>query len=106
MKKSYNIPFKKIIENYTRVIQFGELIGCRHLQINIHYKALYERLRANGKSGKLALIAVCNKLLKLNKYLPWLKTILYINQIWFFTQFMLVVYSYFENSDISVCPVW
>jgi len=28
MKKSYNIPFKKIIENYTRVIQFGELIGC------------------------------------------------------------------------------
>jgi len=27
-------------------------------------KALYERLRANGKTGKQALIAVCNKLLK------------------------------------------
>jgi len=27
-------------------------------------KALYERLRAKGKNGKLALIAVCNKLLK------------------------------------------
>ena len=31
---------------------------------NIACKALYERLRAKGKSGKLALIAVCNKLLK------------------------------------------
>jgi len=27
-------------------------------------KALYDRLRANGKTGKQALIAVCNKLLK------------------------------------------
>lgn len=31
---------------------------------NVACKALYERLRAKGKSGKLALIAVCNKLLK------------------------------------------
>lgn len=27
-------------------------------------RALYDRLVANGKNGKLALIAVCNKLLK------------------------------------------
>ena len=31
---------------------------------NIACKALYERLIAKGKSGKLALIAVCNKLLR------------------------------------------
>lgn len=31
---------------------------------NAACKALYERLTAQGKSGKLALIAVCNKLLK------------------------------------------
>jgi transposase len=31
---------------------------------NVACKALYERLRANGKTGKQALIAVCNKLLK------------------------------------------
>ena len=34
------------------------------IKTNTACKALYERLRANGKSGKLALIAVCNKLLK------------------------------------------
>jgi hypothetical protein len=31
---------------------------------NATCKALYERLVAKGKNGKLALIAVCNKLLK------------------------------------------
>jgi transposase len=31
---------------------------------NAACKILYERLRANGKTGKQALIAVCNKLLK------------------------------------------
>jgi len=34
------------------------------MKTNTACKALYERLRAKGKSGKLALIAVCNKLLK------------------------------------------
>lgn len=34
------------------------------MKTNSACKALYERLRANGKTGKQALIAVCNKLLK------------------------------------------
>ena len=34
------------------------------IKTNTACKSLYERLRSNGKSGKLALIAVCNKLLK------------------------------------------
>ena len=34
------------------------------MKTNPACKALYERLRANGKTGKQALIAVCNKLLK------------------------------------------
>lgn len=34
------------------------------IKTNLACKALYERLRANGKTGKQALIAVCNKLLK------------------------------------------
>ena len=34
------------------------------IKTNPTCKALYERLRANGKTGKQALIAVCNKLLK------------------------------------------
>ena len=34
------------------------------MKTNVACKALYERLRANGKTGKQALIAVCNKLLK------------------------------------------
>jgi transposase len=34
------------------------------MKTNTACKALYERLRANGKTGKQALIAVCNKLLK------------------------------------------
>jgi len=34
------------------------------IKTNVACKALYERLRANGKTGKQALIAVCNKLLK------------------------------------------
>jgi transposase len=34
------------------------------MKTNAACKALYERLRSNGKTGKQALIAVCNKLLK------------------------------------------
>jgi transposase len=34
------------------------------MKTNIACKNLYDRLRANGKTGKQALIAVCNKLLK------------------------------------------
>lgn len=34
------------------------------IKTNAACKVLYERLRANGKTGKQALIAVCNKLLK------------------------------------------
>ncbi len=34
------------------------------MKTNTACKTLYERLRANGKTGKQALIAVCNKLLK------------------------------------------
>jgi transposase len=34
------------------------------IKTNHECKALYELLRGKGKSGKLALIAVCNKLLK------------------------------------------
>jgi transposase len=35
--------------------------ACKH---NKAYKAIYDRIVAKGKSKKLALIAVCNKLLK------------------------------------------
>ncbi len=34
------------------------------MKTNVACKALYERLKASGKTGKQALIAVCNKLLK------------------------------------------
>ena len=34
------------------------------MKTNVACKAIYERLRAKGKTGKQALIAVCNKLLK------------------------------------------
>jgi hypothetical protein len=34
------------------------------MKTNAACKALYERLKAKGKTGKQALIAVCNKLLK------------------------------------------
>lgn len=34
------------------------------IKTNVACKALYERLRARGKTGKQGLIAVCNKLLK------------------------------------------
>jgi transposase len=34
------------------------------MKINTACKALYDSLRANGKTGKQALIAVCNKLWK------------------------------------------
>ncbi len=34
------------------------------MKTNVACKALYERLKAKGKTGKQGLIAVCNKLLK------------------------------------------
>ncbi len=34
------------------------------IKTNTACKALYQRLRAKGKTGKQGLIAVCNKLLK------------------------------------------
>lgn len=43
------------------VLYMCALSAIRH---NVACKALYERLKAKGKNGKLALIAVCNKLLK------------------------------------------
>jgi len=44
----------------------GKLFRCSFSakKSNAACKALYDRLVANGKNGKLALIAVCNKLLK------------------------------------------
>ncbi len=40
------------------------LCAMNAIRNNIACKALYKRLREKGKSGKLALIAVCNKVLK------------------------------------------
>jgi hypothetical protein len=34
------------------------------IKSNVVCKVFYERLRANGKTGKQALIALCNKLMK------------------------------------------
>ncbi|MGI4740528.1 MAG: hypothetical protein ACRYG7_35600 [Janthinobacterium lividum] len=44
----------------------GKLSMCSFaaIKFNAPCKALYDRLVAKGKNGKLALIAVCNKLLK------------------------------------------
>jgi transposase len=44
----------------------GKLFVCSFSakRSNAACKALYERLVAKGKNGKVALIAVCNKLLK------------------------------------------
>ena len=44
----------------------GKLFMCSFAakKCNTTCKALYERLVAKGKNGKVALIAVCNKLLK------------------------------------------
>ena len=39
-------------------------ISMNAMKTNPACKALYERLRANGKTGKQGLIAMCNKLLK------------------------------------------
>jgi hypothetical protein len=44
--------------------QRHKLCAMNAIKTNVACKALYERLRANGKTGKQALIAVCNKLLK------------------------------------------
>jgi len=44
----------------------GKLFMCSFAarKFNAACKALYDRLIAKGKNGKVALIAVCNKLLK------------------------------------------
>ncbi len=60
------------IRGKTRISKKGNPLVRNHLflcsftacQYNPQCKALYERLVAKGKSKKLALIAVCNKLLK------------------------------------------
>jgi len=48
----------KMLRNHLFMCSFT---ACAH---NPQCKALYERLVAKGKSKKLALIAVCNKLIK------------------------------------------
>jgi hypothetical protein len=57
--------------------------GKDAIKTNPACKALYECLRANGKTGKQALIAVCNKFLK-QVFVPiaiGIKMILCINPI-------------------------
>ncbi len=49
------------------------------IKTNPACKALYERLRAKGKTGKQGLIAVCNKLLK--QVFAVVKNNSFINQI-------------------------
>ena len=65
-------------------------------QSNAACKALYERLVAKGKNGKVALIAVCNKLLKqafaiVKSGIPYRPDFATISawKPWFLTQFML-----------------
>ena len=62
---------------------------------NAACKALYERLVAKGKNGKVALIAVCNKLLKqafaiVKSSIPYRPDFATINpeKAWLLTQFM------------------
>jgi transposase len=60
------------IHDKVRITKMGEAILRDKLfvcsfsakKLNTACKALYERLVARGKNGKVALIAVCNKLLK------------------------------------------
>lgn len=44
--------------------QLRDVLYMCAIKTNVACKALYERLRAKGKTGKQGLIAVCNKLLK------------------------------------------
>jgi transposase len=53
--------YKKCGKNLRDVLY---MCSMNAMKTNPACKALYERLRANGKTGKQALIAVCNKLLK------------------------------------------
>jgi transposase len=60
------------VRGKTRITRMGGGLIRRKLfmcsfsakKVNAACKALYDRLVAKGKNGKLALIAVCNKLLK------------------------------------------
>ena len=53
--------YKRGGKNLRDVLYMCSMNAMRN---NVACKALYARLRINGKTGKQALIAVCNKLLK------------------------------------------
>ena len=53
-----------IIDAFVEKLDVIKLGSMNAIKTNAACKALYERLRANGKTGKQGLIAVCNKLLK------------------------------------------
>jgi hypothetical protein len=53
--------YKRGGKNFRDVLY---MCSMNAMKTNTACKALYERLRTNGKTGKQALIAVCNKLLK------------------------------------------
>ena len=50
-----------VVKIYASVLY---MCSMNAVKTNAACKALYERLRAKGKTGKQGLIAVCNKLLK------------------------------------------
>ena len=55
-------PAKYRYGDASRIVGFKKFfIACKY---NKACKAIYDRIVAKGKSKKLALIAVCNKLLK------------------------------------------
>ncbi len=57
----WEMPYKRGGKNLRDVLY---MCSMNAIKTNPACKALYERLRANGKTGKQGLIAVCNKLLK------------------------------------------
>ncbi|QKG55154.1 transposase [Hymenobacter sp. BRD67] len=56
--KSVSRRWRRLDSRQTLYVQL------RRIKFNAACKALYDRLVAKGKNGKVALIAVCNKLLK------------------------------------------
>jgi hypothetical protein len=55
-----NLPKSKPVEVQQLPLPSGSPSAAEHIPA----KTLYDRLRANGKTGKQALVAVMNKLLK------------------------------------------
>ena len=53
-----------IIDAFVEKLDVIKPDSMNAIKTNAASKALYERLEANGKTGKQGLIAVCNKLLK------------------------------------------